>query len=80
MIVHTIISQLTETTHHKDKNNNSHHGWQHNPYVDEELNLFLLQYGERVIRIDSHIQTIRTHNNGGFDTLLKITTITLKGE
>lgn len=71
MRVHTFVEQLT-------RNNATTRTWGTNYSVDDNLNVFLQEYKDDIISVESHVNAINQHNNGGFDTLVKTTVIVVR--
>lgn len=73
MTVYTFIEPITRSTY-----SNGQHSWNILNELDGELNDFLQDNKDKDLEITSQVQVIKNHNNGGYNTLVKITTVIVR--
>lgn len=71
MRIHTFVEQITKV-------NSTTKLWGTIYSADDNLNTFLQEYKEDIISVESYVNTIDRHNNGGFDTLVKTTVVMVR--
>lgn len=78
MKIYTFTEEIVSNVFYPESKQRNY--WKNNENVDEGLNRFLERNKENILEVETHIQVIRNHNNGGYNDLIKITIVKTKGE
>lgn len=78
MKIYTFIEEIVSNVYFPEMKKKNY--WKSKENMDEELNSFLERNKENILEVETHIEVIKNHNNGGYNDLIKITIVKTKGE